>query len=98
MSFCEMGTHRTEKGRTVKQYSGGNGFDETVNISFGRTFKRIPKVSVSISEFRRNEQSADHSWGLTVKASNPTTDSFNLYLEGYDTHIEKLTAAWIACV
>jgi len=99
MSFCEMGTHQTTKGSTVTQGAGGNGFDETVNIPFGRTFKRIPKVSVSISQFHRNQQSSgDRGWSLTVQASSLTTESFNLYLKGGDTHIPSLTAAWIACV
>jgi len=98
MSFCEMGTHRTTKGQQVTQTSTGAGFEETVNIPFGRTFKRIPKVSVSISQFARNQQSSDRYWGLTVRASSLTTDSFDLYLLGDDTYIGSLTAAWIACV
>ena len=98
MSFCEVGTHKTTKGETVPQDAGGISFEETVNIPFGRTFKRIPKVSVSISEFRRDQQSGDKYWGLTVQASSLTTESFNLYLNGGDTLIPSLTAAWIACV
>ena len=98
MSFCEVGTHQTAKGNKVTQDPNGVGFDETVNIPFGRTFKRIPKVSVSISQFERYQQSSDQNWGLTVQASSLTTDSFDLYLKGYDTRIDSLTAAWIACV
>jgi len=98
MSFCEMGTHLTAKGSTVTQQTGGIGFTETVNIPFGRTFKRIPKVSVSISQFVRIQQKGDPGWGLTVQARGPTTDSFALFLQGYNTKIDSLTAAWIACV
>jgi len=97
MSECEVGTKKTTKGAGVKQTSSGVGFKDTIKIPFGRTFKRIPRVSVAISGFERTQQSGDPYWGLRVEAMNPKTDSFNLYLEGISTKVDSLTASWIAC-
>jgi len=97
MSECEMGTKKTTKGAKVKQTTTGSGFTDTIKIPFGRTFKRIPKVSVAISQFFRSQQSGDPQWGLIVEARDPKTDSFTLYLEGVSTEVDSLTASWIAC-
>jgi len=97
MSECEMGTKTTKKGAGVKQSSTGEGFKDTIKIPFGRSFKRIPKVSVAISQFERLQQKSDPQWGLKVEARNPKTDSFDLYFEGVSTSIISLTASWIAC-
>merc|ERR1712168_1244725 len=92
MSECEVGTKKTTKGKGKTQTSGGVGFTDTIPISFGRNFKRVPKVSVAISEFIRSQQSSDPWWGLRVEARNLKTDSFRLYLEGVSTRVESLTA------
>merc|ERR1712168_589311 len=90
MSECEMGTKKTTKGAGVKQSTGGVGFKDTIKIPFGRTFRRIPKVSVAISGFERTQQSGDAYWGLRVEAMNAKTDSFNLYYEGIGTRVGSL--------
>merc|ERR1712168_151607 len=97
-SACEMGTKRTTKGASIKQDSSGTGFVDNIKIPFGRAFKRIPKVSVAISEFRHDgRKNEDGYWGLKVAATSLKTDSFNLYLNGVDSKIDSLTASWIAC-
>merc|ERR1711872_96755 len=87
---CAMGTH-------VAESSKEGGFTQTKTIQFGQKFDSAPKVIASVAAFRRNAGQTDRNWGLAAKASNATTSSFQLFLEGYDTKISSLTAVWIAC-
>ena len=93
-----MGNYTTTKGAKAKDQDG---FDETKTVTFWKPFERTPKVIASISGFKRyqqfSESSKDPWWGLTVKQRNVSTSSFDLYLQGFSTKVETLTATWIAC-
>ena len=77
---------------------GEEGFVFSKTVTFGKPFKRTPKVIVSIAEFGRAQQGAgDTIWALSVRTRQVTTSSFYLDMQGANTLVNFLTASWIAC-
>jgi len=92
LSQCVIGTYTTTKGSSQKY-----GFSDTMAVSFGRTFPRKPKVVASVAGFLRTQYQGDYQWGLKIEARSPTTSNFTLYVQGYDTYVNRLDVSWIAC-
>ena len=92
-----MGSNVTTEGDD----NGDNGTtDVTSKVKFGKAFERTPKVIASIAAFWRIQApdgTTDKEWGLIAQARNPTTTSFDLYVQAGGTKIKTLTVVWIAC-
>ena len=68
-------------------------------ISFGRTFPRPPKVMASLAGFiRLPDGSGDTRWGVKTAVSAVTENKVKVFLNSYDTEVERLDIAWIACL
>jgi len=96
LSQCVVGNYTTKIGASKPDQDG---FKDKKAVSFGRTFPRTPKVVASVAGFERVQQgTGDPTWGLKTEARSPTTSQFKLYVQGYDTKVNRLDVSWIACV
>jgi len=73
--------------------------DHTVN--FGQSyFQNIPKVTASISSFRRHQQGSagdDTTWGIDLSVLSPRTNSASIHVNAYSTYVEYVVVSWVAC-
>jgi len=95
LSQCVVGNHTTKIGASKPDQDG---FKDKKAVSFGRTFPRTPKVVASVAGFERYQQANDPTWGVKTEARSPTTSQFELYMEGFNTKVNRLDVSWIACV